>query len=396
MTGSDASATDSIRSWIVVVAAFAGLFGVWGTVFTFTVYAEALGSAFGLSEVQTSTVYSTGVAVTFVGAGVAGLFAARLPIRAVLGAAAVFAGTAAAVYQVVPGYAGALLGFAAVGVSAGTVFVLVLSVVPQWFDEYEGRAMGVTLVGSGLGVQVMPFVWLTLLDTVDFRMAFGSVTAAIALVLTASLTVFSRPPSTGREAGATVDRRWFAALFRRRNAWFAFFGVMLMWSWYYVLSGDAVGVLTDAGVTRPVAAGAFGLVGGVSIVSRVASGGLADRYGYRPVILGALAFATVGIVLLLAAAIRPVMYLSLGAFGIGLGALASLYAPALIHSFDPQNPSAVVGTFQFANAIAGLLTPIAITTLAARTGSYDIPLVVLTVLTALGAGLFWAGTGSDR
>jgi len=204
--------------------------------------------------------------------------------------------------------------------------------------------------------------------------------------------VFSRPPSADNAEKSVIDRRWFKEFLSRRRTWLAFGGVMLMWSWYYVLSGDAVGVLTVAGVPRRIAAGAFGLVGSVSIASRLASGELADRYGYRPIIIGAIGLATVGVLLLLAAGVRPVMYLSLVFFGVGLGGLAALYAPALIHAFDPNHPSAVVGTFQFANAVAGLFIPPLVATLVSRTGGYSMPLVLVAAMTALGAGPFWLGT----
>lgn len=381
---------DSARSWAVAAASFAALFGVWGTVFTFTVYSQSFAEAFGLRAVQTSTVFSVGVGVTFTAGGVAGLFAARLPYRAVLGAAtgAMAGGTWA--IGVGSGYPSALVGFALVGAATGTVFVLALAVVPQWFDAYEGRAMGLTVVGSGLGVQVMPFVWLRLLESTAFRVAFATIGIAVTVVLVAATLVITRP-AAGR-AAPRIGRAWFRRFLTHRQTPVAFLGVVCMWAWYFVLSGDAVGVLTANGVPRSVAAGAFGLVGGVSIVSRIGSGVLADRVGYRRVIVGGLLFTTVGIGLLAFADRRPIMYLALVAFGVGLGVLVALYPPALIRTFDPAQPSAVVGSFQFANAVAGLIVPLGLSMLVARTGGYTIPLAVLAVVTVAGAALFWLGT----
>lgn len=382
--------TDSLRAWAVVAAGFPALFGVWGTVFTFTVYSSALASTFDLTAIQTSTVFSVGVGVTFAAGGFAGLFAARVPFRIVLGAAAGAMALGSWTYAFATSYPGAVVGFTLVGASTGTVFVLVLSVVPQWFDVYEGRAMGVTVVGSGLGVQVMPFVWLWLLDRAPFWSAFVIVGTAVALVLAASVLVLRLP--RGHEARERLDRAWLRRFLTHRRTPLAFVGVVCMWSWYFVLSGDAVGVLTAEGVPRGVAAGAFGLVGGVSIVSRVGSGALADRLGHRPVISAGLGAATVGVVLLEFAGIRPVMYLSLMAFGVGLGALVALYPPALIRGFDPRQPSAVVGLFQFANAVAGLLVPLGVSVLVARTGDYTVALATLAAVTVAGAVLFWFGT----
>lgn len=387
---STSAQVDSVRSWVVVGASFAALFGVWGTVFTFTVYSQSLATAFDLTSIQTSTVFSVGVGVTFTAGGCSGLFAARLPFRAVMAGAAASMGIGSWTVAVASNYLGAMVGFALVGAATGTVFVLALSAVPQWFEVYEGRAMGLTVVGSGLGVQVMPFVWLWLLERLAFRTTFTAVGLSVTVVLAAAAVVVTRPEPMADVP--RIDRAWFRDFLTRRETPLAFLGVVCMWAWYFVLSGDAVGVLAAKGVPRAVAAGAFGLVGGVSIASRIGSGALADRLGYRPVIVGGLVTTSVGILLLEFASARPVMYLALGAFGIGLGVLAALYPPALIRGFDPRQPSAVVGSFQFANAIAGLLAPLGMSVLVARTGGYTLPLGVLAVVTLVGATLFWIGT----
>ena len=386
------AALDSASGWVIVALGFLLLFTLWGTIYTFTVYASALGEAFGLSPLRTSGVFSIGMGVFFLVGGSVGLLAARVRYRPVVAAAAVTVIVGLGLMQVARSFVGLAVAFSLVCGAVGATYVLVLSIVPQWFDVYEGRAMGLTIVGNGLGVQVMPFVWLWLLERTTIRRAFVVVAGAGVLVLFAAALAFRRPPGAHPAGGTPVDRDWLRSLLGDVRFLAAWVGLVLVWTWYFVLSAGMVDVLTAAGIARAVAATAFGLVGGISIASRIGSGGLADRFGHRPTLTGGVVLAGLGLFVLAATATQPVMYAAIVTFGVGLGAIAALYAPIVITAFGPENASAVAGVFTFSNAVAGFLGPIGVNALATATGGFDVPLVLLGVLTIVGAALFHWGT----
>jgi MFS family permease len=153
-----------------------------------------------------------------------------------------------------------------------------------------------------------------------------------------------------------------------------------------------VDILAEAGIARTVAATAFGLVGGVSVVSRVASGGVADLVGARVTFASGVVVAAAGLVVLAFTATPVTMYASLVTFGAGLGAIAALYAPIVIRAFGRENATAVTGVFTFCSATAGFLAPLVVDALAAVVGSYTLPLVSLGAFTVVGAWLFYWGT----
>lgn len=390
-----AAAIDSRAGWLIVLVGFLLLFTLWGMIYTFTVYSAPLGGAFGLSGLRTSSVFSTGLAVFFTAGGIVGILAARLPYRPVIAGAAGAVVGGIALLQVVGSYFGLLVSFAMICGAVGTVYVLVLSIVPQWFDVYEGRAMGITVVGNGLGVQVMPFVWLWLLERVSIRRAFLVVGGAGVIVMVLAALIFRRPPAGQGEGSIPVDRSWLRSLFGNPRFLAAWVGLILVWAWYFVLSAEMVNVLTGAGIVRTVAATAFGLVGGVSIVSRVASGAVADRIGPRRTQTGGVVLAAAGLFMIGSTPSVVTMYVAIITFGAGLGAIAALYAPIVIRAFDPENATAVTGVFTFSNVVAGFLGPLGISALATTMGGYDVPITGLGVLTLAGAGLFYWGTRPD-
>lgn len=387
-------ALDSRTGWLIVVVGFLLLFTLWGMIFTFTVYAGSLGATFGLSPLQTSAVFSTGLFVFFLVGGVVGVLADRTVYRRVIAASALLLVLGVGLFQFATSFGGLLLAFSLICAAAGPTYVLVLSVVPQWFEVYEGRAMGVTVVGNGLGVQVLPFVWLWLLERTTIREAFLVIGGSgVAIMLIAART-FRRPGGVDHGPSTAVDVAWIRSLVGEGRFVAAWIGLVFVWAWYFVLSGGMVDILTSAGISRPVAASAFGLVGGISIVSRIGSGGLADVIGPRRTFTMGITLAATGLFLLSVTATVPTMFVAIATFGVGLGTIAALYAPIVIGAFGSTNPTAVTGVFTFANVVAGFLGPLAVNALAIASGGYGLPLAALAVLTLVGTGLFYWGTVS--
>jgi MFS family permease len=368
---------------------------IWGTLFTFTVYASRLSTAFGLSGLQTSSVFSITTAIFLISGGALGVVAARFPLRPVVAAAGVGLAAVAAGVQVLDSYVGVLAVFSLLGMAAGTVFIVVVSLVPQWFDAYEGSAMGLTLTGNGLGVLTFPFVWLWLFDRVDFRLAFAAVTGAAALVVLASSVVYRRPPG-GSTDDPDVDLAWLRWRVGDRQFLVAATGYALLWAWYYVLSSQIVDILTANGIDAAVAAGAFGIVGGVSIVARVGGGFIGDRVGQRDVFAACVILAAACVVVLPAIGSRLSLYVVLVGFGIGNGTLAALWSPIVLGRFGTENATATVGLLNTAIAGSAFLAPLAVSALRGITGSYTAPLISLSVITVVGVALFYWGTASEH
>jgi MFS family permease len=391
---SQSDATDSRTGWRIVVVSFFTLFFTWGTVFTFSVYANALGTTFGLSAIQTSTIYSIQLFVFFIAGGLVAIFVSRLRLRFVMGVVAGVAALGVGLVQFADSFLSLAVALSFVGASAGTTFVIIISLIPQWFDEYQGRAMGIAIVGNGLGVQVLPYVWLRLLRMGGVRFAYLVIGGSFVTALLAAVLVFRRPYRESDDAASRgVTWPWVRQLTRDPRFRFAIVGVPLVWAWYHVLSAHLVDILITTGIERTAAASAFGFMGGVSIVSRLASGVVADSVGIRRTLVASILITVTS---LLIAPLGPTFaFASIVGFGVGLGGVATLYSPALVRAFGPENATAVNGVFQLSLGVSGLLSPVAMSSLVATTGTYRLPLVLLAGVTTVGIALFWYGTRPD-
>lgn len=395
MTNVDESALDSTTGWILVALGFGMLVLVWGFIFTFTVYAGELASTFGLSQLRVSSVFSVTTGAFFIAGGSLGVVISRMPLRPVMAAAGATLAVAIGLLQVVSSYLGVVVAFALIGMSGGVLFVIVLSVLPQWFDEYEGRAMGIALTSNGIGILALPFAWLWLFERTDLRGAVLVVgVPMVAIVLVAS-RVYGRPPGLRTGGHSRVDIEWLRSHLTDARFLIALVGFALLWSWYFVLSASLVDILTTAGIRRAVAATAFGTIGGISVLTRLASGVLGDRLGKRVTLTVGVVLAALGVFALLGTDTGPIMYVTLVVFGIGLGAIATLFSPIVVDEFGPANATAIVGLFTIAESSTAFLTPIALNVLVELTGSYDLPLLLLGVFTIVGAVLFYWGTGGS-
>lgn len=386
------SELDSLTGWLIVALSLANLLVVWGFIFTFTVYADALAGAFGLSPIRASSVFSVTTAAFYVAGGALGVLVARLPLRRVVLATGIALGVAVGLVQVVSSYVGLLLAFGLIGAAGGTVFVVIISLVPQWFDRYEGRAMGIALTGNGIGVLVLPFVWLWLLERTDFRGAFALVGGVTVVLVLVSAAIFRRPGGVRSAETPLVDFAWLRTRLTDARFVVALVGYPLIWGWYFVLSSGLVDILTTSGIARAVAAGVFGTIGGVSVLARVASGAFADYVGPRKMLTAGVVLAGSGMFALLGVGGGPLLYATIVLFGVGLGAVAALFSPVLLRAYGVENATAVVGLFTISEAVTAFSVPIVTNYLVGLTGGYTAPLVLMGAVTILGAAMFHWGT----
>lgn len=386
---------DSAQGWLVVGLGVCMLTMIWGTVFTFTVYADRLAAAFDLTALQVSSIFSITTAVFLAVGGIFGVFAARFRLRSALVAVSVGLAVATGLLQIVNSYVGVVAAFALLGTAGGTAFTIVVSLAPQWFDTYQGLATSITMTGVGLGPLVLPFAWLWLLDRTGFRTAFAVVIGVMVVVVFVSSLVYRRPFGRSKNT-ATVDAAWLRARIGNPRFLSTAIGFPLVFIWFYVLSAHLVDILTTNGIDISVAAAGISVISGVSIVTRVGGGFIGDRYGQRETFSSSVGLASVCAFALPFVHSTILVYPILVGFGIALGPLASLWSPIVLTRFGHENATATVGLLNIATAGFAFLAPLAATVFRRVTGGYVVPLIVLGIVTVLGGGLFHWGTKAKR
>lgn len=387
---------DGRRSWVVAgIGAIAMVF-TFGTPMSYGIFRGPFSDTFGVSPVALSGVFAIMLFTLFIGSGFVGVFGARVPARAVLLGCALATGLLAPSLYLTTSIVGLAVVFAVLGLALGTAFVLVASIVPRWFASRRGAATGLIFVGNGVGLFVLPPVWQRAFATVGVRRGFLAVLSVSAFAFLLAGLVCRRPrwaePST-----ATADEllAWLTRLSGTRTFRFLFVGVALSFAWYQLLAAYAIDLFTHRGLTEAGASLAFGLIGGISIISRLGSGYLADHVGTRRAFLASLVCVAAGVGLLLVPVV-PALAGAIFLTGLGLGGAATLYIPLVMEIYSPEKDTAIVGIFNVAGGIAALAMPPLGTATIAYTESFTLAILLTFALTVVGIWTVVVGTTDPR
>lgn len=370
---------------VAIVGAVAMVF-TFGTPLSYGIFREPFSDVFGISSIALSVVFAIMLFTFFIGSGLVGVFGARFRARAVLLACSIATGVLAPALYLTGSIVGLIVVFAVLGLALGTVFVLVASVIPRWFERRRGAATGLIFVGNGLGLFVLPPVWQYALAAVGVRRGFLIIMSVTAFVFLLAALVCRRPRWADQSTATTGELlEWLARLGGTRTFQLLFVGMALSFAWYQLLAAYAVDLFVARGLTAAGASTAFGLIGGVSIISRIGSGFLADVMGSRRAFLASLVCAAVGIALLFVP-VFSVLPVAIFLIGLGLGGTATLYIPLLMSIYSPEKDTAIVGVFNVAIGVAALAMPPLGTASVAYTGGFTIAILLTVVATGIG---FW-------
>ncbi|MBX9601104.1 MAG: MFS transporter [Bryobacteraceae bacterium] len=382
--------------WIVAAVAVTLSVSVTTVVInSFSVFLRPLGDTFGWTRGQISAALALAGIGTAIGAPLTGMIAdrwgARGPILASISAVSLclmslFALTSRiehlyAIY--------ALTGL----ICLGSTPLLFSRIIANWFDRGRGLALGLATTGIGIGSLFVPVLAQGLIANFGWRWAYLWLGAAIALVgLPVTALVIRESPGgmglhpdgrTPAAPGKPPLERNFGDALRTRAFW-------QMLAVFFTVSACLNGCLSqmaallgDRGESAANAALAISLFGGASLVGRVATGWLVDRFA-APLVAGAF-FALSGLALasLWQGAGGPAAYLSAFGLGLGMGAEADVMPYMVSRYFGFQAMNRLFGLIFGAFTLGAAAGPAIMGAGFDRTGSYAWPLGWLTLAMAI-------------
>ncbi|WP_256301640.1 MFS transporter [Haloarchaeobius salinus] len=379
---SGTGAPDEFYSWVVaLVGAFASIF-TFGTPYSFGVFLRYFGPTYPFSEVLLSSIFSLQLFMFFAGGGILGVLISKVPARRVLiVSGAVLSLLAPSLFVVESIYALAFV-FATMGVILGTVYVVLASTIPRWFDTYRGTGTGILFAGNGLSLFLVPPAWHYTLDTLGVRQGFFVFLVVTAVPVFFAGLICRDPPWVEDESTTGTELYdWVVGIWRSNDLTYQFAGVAFSLGWYSLLSVFTLGLFESRGLSASRASLMFGFIGGISIFSRLGSGVVADRIGAYPSYLLSMSTAGVATILLFVPSILTSL-VAVVLFGLGLGGAATLYIPVLLEMYDPERSTAVIGVFTTAFGVTSLVLPLVGTAIVSNTESY-VPVIAFTLATIL-------------
>jgi len=287
-------------------------------------------------------------------------------------------------------------------IAIGTFFVQATvwtSAVASRFEASRGLAFAITLSGASLAATAYPILATWLIGNYGWRAAYAAMGGVwVVLVLPVLFLLFRGAHDRGRKEQAAAAPSVLTGITLAEGLRSAALYKLLLAAglFSFTVIGVAVHfvpILTDSGATPLSAAGIASLVGVFSIVGRLGTGFLLDKYPGH--LVGATAFLIpiVACVLLLSDGANPVSQAVAAAiFGLTLGSEVDVIAYLAAKHFGLKNFGALYGVLQMALAAGTAFGPLAAGAVFDSNQSYSLFLMLTAVLMAASAiALFTLG-----
>lgn len=343
---SGASVLDSryswLRLWISVAAATVGGACMW----SFVVLLPAMEAEFAIDRGQASLAYSATMIGFAIGSLLVGRSVDRFGIAPAMGASALLAGAAYAGSAVVPDFRLlAVLQFL-VGVGGAAVFGPLVADISLWFGRRRGAAVALTAGGIYLAGVIWPLILAWLVEVSGWRAASWVMAVAMVVLLFPLSLLLRRRIPVDAEGEAAAQ-----AAVARRSAGLTPGGLQALLCAAGVACCVAmatpqihvVAMCVDLGYGPAAGAGMLSLMLVGGIVSRLASGLVADRIGGALTLL----IGSVGQMIALALYVPfdglTSLYIVSLVFGLSQGGIIPCYAIVVREMLPAREAGARVG-----------------------------------------------------
>jgi len=258
-----------------------------------------------------------------------------------------------------------------------------------WFQRRRGLALAIVLTGSGTGSIVIPLVTQVVIQRYGWRSGYlglGCI-ALLGIPLTA-LLVKNRPVPAMETHPHFQSGISMASALRSLVFWTLAIMIMLEAFGSNGLISHLAAVLTERGVSAESAALALSVMGATSILGRLTTGILLDRYFAPYIAMLMLGIAGIGIFVLTAATASPLALIGTALLGYGLGSEADVVPYMIARYFGRKHFAALYGLTWTAYAVGGATGPIVVGHFYDRAGMYQPRMIAALAFTCvIGAAL---------
>ena len=381
--------------WRVVLAACLGVMGGFGSLFvyTFTVFVKPLSAQFGWNR----EAISVGFAIAAMTVGLSSPIIGRLidrvgPRRIILPCMTVFGCGIAAFGLLGSGIWQFYLTCFVVGVVGnGAAHLAYARSISTWFERRLGTALAFVMVGAGLGAMILPVIAQSVVTRSGWRTSYFTL-GVLALLLGLPLSWrYIRDRETTKKQSSEGEVVRSGLTWQQGATTFAFWIIVAVLFVSSISMNGAIthlsALLTDRGITPGDAALCASLLGGISILGRVITGWLLDRFFGGGVAFVINLMTAGGILLLARANSFSAGCIAAALIGMGAGGEAAITPYLLTRYFGLRAFSTLYGLTWTFYAAAGATGPVILGRAFDATGSYTSLLTVLAIALGVAAAM---------
>jgi predicted MFS family arabinose efflux permease len=380
------------EGWLVAVASGVGVFVSFASllVYTFGIFLKPLTEEFAWSRESVSAAFGIAAMTVAVCSPLLGYLLDRYsPRKTIVPCLTIFGCAFASLALLTPHLWHLYAVFLVLGiVGNGTAQMAYSRAVSSWFDRRRGTALALVMSGGALGAMVLPALAEALIDDIGWRGAF-LVLGSLVLVFgvpTVATCIHQRPQTPSSNHARATDSTVREAL-STRPFWIL---VTVLFCSSIAQNGALThlsALLTDRGVSASGGALALSAMGGASLVGRLATGWMLDRFFAGVVSFVLLTMAALGTFLLSGADSQSMGVVAAVLIGLGMGGEADVTPYLISRYFGLRSFSVLYGMTWTFYAVAGAIGPVLMGKAFDVTGSYQALLTQLAFATFAAAVL---------
>ncbi len=269
---------------------------------------------------------------------------------------------------------GKLIMFASVSFFVGLIAVATtalgyITVLTRWFEQRLGLAMGVAMLGFGLGTVLFPILTQSLITQYGWRTAYLGL-AAFAFIMGAIswVLLFVVAGAQSTEHLIATDQKRIAELpgitlgqaVGSMRYWFTALIIFLVSAASLGIAVHLSALLTDRGMTAQIAARMLAVTGLGIVLGRLLAGALLDKYSAAMVGGCAFAMGAAGIALVGLAPAGMMWITTVGCFlvAFAIGAEGDFIPFVVKRYFGVRNFGSIYGTLFAIFALGGIAGPV--------------------------------------
>lgn len=277
---------------------------------------------------------------------------------------------------------------------AGSLPIIWTGVLNNWFAKHRGKAIGITMAGTGLGAFLLPPTVEFLISSYGWRTAYrGLGLGALLISLPIVIALFKEKAGAAAGAVEKISAWGLTRAQAMRTARFWILGAVLFVTVIVIagLLSNFERIMIEKGFERSSIATIAAVLGLTVIAGRILAGVLVDRFWAPGVAACIFSLLTLGLVMLvgLSGTFATAIFIAI-LIGLAAGAELDLLAYLTSKYFGPAHYSAIFGAIiAFFTVGAGIAPPLFGIFAQAYQG-YTVILVLSVAMLLVSIGLFLA------
>jgi len=280
--------------WVIVAACFIAATS-YGLFYTFGVFFKSLQTEFGWGRALTGSVHSVHLVIYALSTYFFGRLTDSIGPRRALSVGAFFIGIGLVLCSRIHSIWHLYFFYIIASLGSGVTVSLPNATVQKWFVRKRGLALGLVTAGVGAGTLLLAPLTQYLITSLGWRTSYIILGICYwALLTLAAMAMVDQPGKKGLKpygwqdkVGAEQEKDVGFHDWPTKEAMKTKIFLLIILIYFFtnlpihMVMIHIVPYLTDLGISRAFAAGALGLIGGISISGRIGMGVLSEKIGWK-------------------------------------------------------------------------------------------------------------------